>query len=93
MSKVTSKLQVTIPKALAVHYGIRPGDDIRFEASEEIIRVIPSDAVTPTDELDVKTRLRLFDAATDRQQKREAERQPRRANERGWTREELYERG
>lgn len=93
MSKVTSKFQVTIPKALAVHYGIRPGDDIRFEASEEIIRVIPSDAATSTDELDVKTRLRLFDAATDRQQKRDAGRRPRRASERGWTRDELYERG
>jgi AbrB family looped-hinge helix DNA binding protein len=31
MSKVTSKLQVTIPKAIAVKYGIRPGDDVRWE--------------------------------------------------------------
>jgi AbrB family looped-hinge helix DNA binding protein len=31
MSKVTSKLQVTIPKALAVKYGIRPGDEVRWE--------------------------------------------------------------
>ena len=31
MAKVTSKLQVTVPKALAERYGIRPGDDIRFE--------------------------------------------------------------
>ncbi len=93
MSKVTSKLQVTIPKALASHYGIRPGDDIRFEASEEIIRVVPSGVDAPAEGLDTKTRLRLFDAATDRQQKRKVEKQPRRANERGWTREELYERG
>lgn len=93
MSKVTSKLQVTIPKALASRYGIRPGDDIRFEASEEIIRVVPSRTDTPSGILDRETRLRLFDAATDRQRKREAERQLRRANERGWTREELYERG
>ena len=93
MSKVTSKLQVTIPKALASRYGIRPGDDIRFEASEEIIRVIPPEAGTSAGELDTETRLRLFDAATDRQQKREAERQPRRANKRGWTREDLYGRG
>jgi len=31
MSKVTSKLQVTIPKAVAVKYGIRPGDQVRWE--------------------------------------------------------------
>lgn len=93
MSKVTSKLQVTIPKALASRYGIRPGDDIRFEASEEIIRVVPPRTDTPSGTLDRETRLHLFDAATSRQQKREAERQPRRTSERGWTREELYERG
>ena len=28
MSKVTSKLQVTVPKAAAERYGIRPGDAI-----------------------------------------------------------------
>ena len=93
MSRVTSKLQVTIPKALASRYGIRPGDDIRFEASEEIIRVIPSKTDTPAEGLDTKTRLRFFDAATDRQQKRDPGKQPRRTNKRGWTREELYERG
>jgi AbrB family looped-hinge helix DNA binding protein len=31
MSKVTSKLQITIPKALAERYGIHPGDEIDFE--------------------------------------------------------------
>jgi AbrB family looped-hinge helix DNA binding protein len=28
MGKVTSKLQVTVPKAIAQRYGIRPGDEI-----------------------------------------------------------------
>ena len=28
MAKVTSKLQVTLPKALADQYGIEPGDEI-----------------------------------------------------------------
>ena len=93
MSRVTSKLQVTIPKALASHYGIRPGDDIRFEASGELIRVVPPSTDVPAEGLDTETRLRLFDAATDRQRKREAGRKTRHANERGWTREELYERG
>jgi AbrB family looped-hinge helix DNA binding protein len=31
MSKVTSKLQVTIPKAVAGKYGIRPGDEVVWE--------------------------------------------------------------
>lgn len=31
MSRVTSKLQVTIPKALAGRYGIRPGDEVHWE--------------------------------------------------------------
>ena len=93
MAKVTSKLQVTVPKALAEHYGIRPGDDIRFEESGEVIRVVPANAGAPTDGLDIEARLRLFDAATARQQTREARRQARRASTRGWTREDLYEHG
>ncbi len=80
MSKVTSKLQVTVPKALAERYGIRPGDDIRFEGTGEIIRVVPAN---------VDARLHLFDAATERQRKRE---ECRRTGSAG-SREELYERG
>ena len=93
MSKVTKKLQVTLPKALADRYGIRPGDDIRFEGAGEVIRVVPASADTPHEELDIEARLRLFDAAAERQRKRERGRRADRANTRGWTREELYERG
>ena len=93
MSKVTSKLQVTVPKALAERYGIRPGDDIRFEEAGEVIRVVPATTGKPTKLLDTETRLRLFDAATARQRTREAGRSLRAASSRGWTREELYERG
>ena len=31
MSKVTSKLQVTLPKAIAQAHGIRPGDEIEWD--------------------------------------------------------------
>ena len=93
MAKVTSKLQVTVPKALAERYGIRPGDEIRFEEAGEIIRVLPGGAVAPDEGLDIETRLGLFDAATARQRGREAGRPERRASARGWAREELYERG
>ena len=93
MSKVTSKLQVTVPKALAEHYGIRSGDDIRFEEAGEMTRVVPSDAGARAAGLDTDARLRLFDAATERQRAREETRALRRSSTRGWTREELYENG
>ena len=93
MSKVTSKLQVTVPKALAVQYGIRPGDDIQFEEAGDVIRVVPTRMRAGKEGLDIGARLRLFDAATARQRVRDAGRQDRCGDARGWTREELYERG
>ena len=92
MSKITSKLQVTIPKALAERYGIKPGDDVRFEDAGEVVRLVPAGAGTPARGLDMDARLRLFDAATARQRSRETDRQLRPAKARGWTREELYRR-
>jgi len=92
MSKVTSKLQVTIPKTLADRYGIRPGDEIEWQAAGAFIRVIPPGGGRPR--LDSAERLRIFDAATARQRAREAEQPPPApATDRGWTREELYTRG
>lgn len=85
--------KVTVPKALAVQYGIRPGDDIRFEAAGEVIRVVPTGKRTGKEGLDINARLRPFDAATARQRIRDAERQERLGDPRGWTRKERYERG
>ena len=85
--RITSKGQVTIPKAVATRYGIHPGDEIQWEPAGDVIRVVPP-GVQPSP-LDTPRRLALFDAETARQKKRE--RRP--ANDRGWTREELYERG
>ena len=93
MSKVTSKLQVTVPKALAERYGISPGDEIQFEEAGEVIRVVPAAANEPAKGLDTDARLRLFDEATARQRAREAGHTLRATSSRGWTREELYERG
>ena len=93
MSKVSSKLQVTVPKAIAERYGIRPGDDIRFEEAGESVRVVPANAASQDKRLDTEARLRLFDATTARQQAREMARPASRATARGWTREELYMRG
>jgi AbrB family looped-hinge helix DNA binding protein len=91
MSRVTSKLQVTLPKAIADQYGIRPGDEIQWVAAGETIRVVPPGR--RVHDLDLEMKLKLFDAATERQRARRS-RAPRTraARERGWTREDLYER-
>ncbi len=92
MAKVTSKLQVTIPKALAIQYGIEPGDEIVWQAGVGAIRLVP--ASLPRTRFSPEDRLALFDAATERQRQREAAGGPRpRGKDRGWTREELYTRG
>ena len=90
MAKVTSKLQVTLPKVLARQYGIEPGDEIAWEAAGEVIRVIPAGTGPARD---VAHRLRLFDQATERQGMRQKTTGRRRARSRGWTRDELYRRG
>ena len=94
MAKVTSKLQVTVPKVLADRYDIQPGDEIRFEEAGDVIRIVPLSTEILRDGLDVGERLALFDAATERQKKRET-RSPKRPapQTRGWTREALYRRG
>lgn len=92
---MTSKRQVTIPKAVATRFGIEPGDEIEFEAAGEVIRVIPPAA--RRSKLGLEERLRLFDAATERQCRRNEERRSggtrAEPTDRGWTREELYTRG
>lgn len=89
MSRVTSKLQVTIPKVIAQRYGIEPGQELDWLEAGEAIRVVPEAARRRI--ADVGMRLELFDHATDRQRTREQTRpRSRHADDRGWTREELY---
>ncbi len=94
MSKVTSKLQVTIPKAIAEQYGIKPGDEIEFRPAGEVIRVIPPEGWRRR-RLSVAERLRLFEEAEARQREREKHMKlpARPPAERGWRREDLYTRG
>lgn len=92
MAKVTSKLQVTVPKAIADQYGIRPGDEIAWRPAGAVIQIVPAGKQAPALSLDA--RLKLFDAATVRQRRRQAGRpKPRPATDRGWRREDLYARG
>ena len=91
MSKVTSKLQVTLPKAIAQAHGIRPGDEIEWASAGETIRVQPRKKQRATG--DIKARLRIFDQATERQRRRQRRGRPETTADRGWTREDLYDRG
>jgi AbrB family looped-hinge helix DNA binding protein len=88
MSKVTKKLQVSIPKSLADRYGIRAGDDLQWEPAGDNLRVRL--AATPEHRFDLGDRVRLFDDATERQLRRQAMRSLQVERDRGWTREELY---
>lgn len=90
---MTSKRQVTLPKELAEAYGIEPGDEIDWERAGEAIRVVPR--VRPASGLTVEERLALFDEGTRRHEKRWEGLSPATdaAEGRGWSREELHERG
>ncbi len=90
---MTSKLQVTLPKALARQYRIEPGDEILWVAAGDSIRVVPASAHPHSDT--TEARLRLFDKATERQRERDAGKKARTHEppHRGWKREELYQRG
>jgi AbrB family looped-hinge helix DNA binding protein len=93
MARVTSKYQVTIPKAIAERYGIKPGEDIDWLPAGEAIRVVPQS--DRRREPDRARRLDLFDRATERQRARESVGADtlRPTADRGWRRDELYERG
>jgi AbrB family looped-hinge helix DNA binding protein len=94
MAKVTSKLQVTIPKRIADEYGIAPGDDVEFVPAGDSIRLVPAGG-RKSDLLSLEERLRLFDEDTARQREREKgmklPAEP--PKERDWKREDLYTRG
>ena len=89
MAKVTSKLQVTIPKTIAERYAIAPGQEVEWLQAGDAIRVVPQSALRSA--LDASGRVELFDRATARQHACESMRGVERGVEgrRGWIREEL----
>jgi AbrB family looped-hinge helix DNA binding protein len=100
MPKVTSKLQLTVPKKIADQYGIRPGDELEWIPAGDSIRVeLVRRKAKSGNELTSEEKLALFDASTKRlrhiqaEQLRAAKAKPMRLTRenRGWTREELYE--
>jgi len=89
MAKVTSKLQVTIPKAIAEAYGLRPGSEIRWVPTGDAIRVEP-ESVRSGSRLSIEKRLALFDQMTKHLERLPPVKPaPARAG-RGWRREDLY---
>jgi AbrB family looped-hinge helix DNA binding protein len=94
MAKVTSKLQITLPKRIADAHGIRPGDEIHFTCTGDSIRITPA-ALRSEKRLDVAERLRLFDDATRRAGERAAALtvEGHAQAQKDWRRDDLYTRG
>jgi AbrB family looped-hinge helix DNA binding protein len=104
MSRVTSKLQLTVPKVIADRYGIRPGDELEWLPAGDTIRVVKKGVASRgVQALSTAERLRLFHDMLERQRQREAHpeqipevsERPWKPHEiaRGWRREDLYDRG
>jgi AbrB family looped-hinge helix DNA binding protein len=94
MAKVTSKLQVTIPKHIAKQYGIAAGDEVEFVPAGDSIRLVPPGHRPSGPRLGLEERLRLFDASRGRQREREKHMKTSTGarGERDWRREDLYTR-
>lgn len=100
MSKVTSKLQLTVPKAIADQYGIRPGDELEWMPAGESIRIeLGRGQLVRGPQLSSEEKVELFDRGSkrleniQRKQLRQGVRGKFAGKGRGWTREELYDRG
>jgi AbrB family looped-hinge helix DNA binding protein len=92
MTRVTSKLQVTIPKAIAEQYGIEPGGEIDWLPAGEAIRVVPNASKRAAP--DLSRRVELFDRASERQLLRQNGKKGQKdETDRGWRREDVYVRG
>lgn len=100
MPKVTSKLQLTVPKKIADQYGIRPGDELEWIPAGESIRVeLVRRKARAGQQLSAEERMALFEANMERVDRLQAEQMkearesnaPSMREKRGWTREELCE--
>jgi bifunctional DNA-binding transcriptional regulator/antitoxin component of YhaV-PrlF toxin-antitoxin module len=92
MARLAADLQVTIPKALAERFDLRPGDEVEWVPREEGLQVMP---MVRRPLRSPEERLALFEQILERQRARDARRaaEPPASDEgRGWTREDLYDR-
>lgn len=91
MSRVTRDLEVKVPKDIVQQFGIKPGDEIEWHPEGDEIRLTLS---SPEKRLSVEERLAIFEESIRLQRVREQKLgsvEP--AEDRGWTRDELYDRG
>ena len=91
MTRVTGKFQITLPKRLVDAFGIRVGDEVELVAAGDAIRIVPANGIRSG--LSAQERLRLFDEATQRTAASAKKKKLPPAIDRGWTREEIYDRG
>lgn len=94
MPKVTSKLQITLPKRIAEQYGIKPGDVIEFVPRAGGIQIVPAGAGSEP-KLSPEERVRLFRESMKRADRRAdalGVEPKNNESERDFTREALYTR-
>jgi bifunctional DNA-binding transcriptional regulator/antitoxin component of YhaV-PrlF toxin-antitoxin module len=83
---VTSKNQVSIPKAIAERHAICPGTELEFVSLGDAIRVTKKTG--RQQRLSSEDRLKMFDQIWQRiRSSRTKAKQPK---DRGWSREDLY---
>ena len=95
---MTSKLQVTIPKAIADAHRIAPGTELEFESAGDTIRVrivATRRGRNAASDTSARARVRAFDEGTARQRARNdsfSATHPElvEPEERGWSRDDLY---
>jgi bifunctional DNA-binding transcriptional regulator/antitoxin component of YhaV-PrlF toxin-antitoxin module len=91
MAKVTSKLQITVPKAVADAHALRTGSEVQFESAVDCIRLVVG---KPRSGLSKDEKLRLLRESGERQKARNARWNGLETpHSRGWKREDVYERG
>jgi bifunctional DNA-binding transcriptional regulator/antitoxin component of YhaV-PrlF toxin-antitoxin module len=91
---VTSKLQLTVPRVIADKFSISPGDEVDWIPAGDGIRIVKrSPPKRAEDRASTANRLRLFDEATNRIVGHSATAKVDSETDRGWTREDLYDRG
>lgn len=94
MSKVSSKYQITLPRSLARAHQIVPGEQVIFEEAGSALYLRREQEDTGANKVKGMERLKRFDLASARQESRNQTWSPTiaPASDRGWTREELYQR-
>lgn len=94
MSKVSSKYQITLPRQLARAHQIIPGEEVVFEEAGPALYLRRSREPEGSGEGLDRERIDYFDQASERQEVRNrAYSGPVNSSaDRGWTRDELYDR-